>query len=372
MGRVRTGAVAGALAAAVVAALAAAPAGQGEVTAGESPFVIGTVIQRDLERDEGRLIQAGGISSVRLWISWASVEDRELFYDWSRPDAVIEQVVEDGLTPLPYLFGTPTWAAKFDGYDCVEGECASYAPVSYVTRSAFARFAAAAVRRYGPDGQFWDDHPQLPYRPVRRWQLWNEPNLQSFYQPYANPSGYAELVRRASAGIREADPGAEILLGGMFGNRSTSKRLSTQSYLRQLYAAPGIAGSFDGVAVHPYSTHTSGVLKQVATAHTIVAKRDPDADLWITELGWASAGDRTEWGLIKSPRGQATVLRRSFSRLIDRAAAWNLRGAYWYAWRDTDRRQAVCGWCAAAGLRDRWGGPKPAFTAMRRLAAELP
>ena len=58
---------------------------------------------------------------------------------------------------------------------------------------------------------------------------------------------------------------------------------------------------------------------------------------------------------------QARLLRRSFTRLIRRTDEWNLRGLYWYAWRDTDVGKAVCGWCARAGLRDRKGRPKPAF-----------
>ena len=64
------------------------------------------------------------------------------------------------------------------------------------------------------------------------------------------------------------------------------------------------------------------------------------------------------------------MLRRLFTRLIRRADEWDLRGAYWYAWRDTERGEAVCGWCGAAGLRDRYGNLKPAYYELRQLAAD--
>jgi hypothetical protein len=363
-----------ALAAAVigfVACCALAAPGPGRAAIGDdpsAPFVFGAVLQAPLDADEGELIRGAGIQSVRLWLPWAQVEAQRGTYDWSETDKQMREIASAGLTALPFLFASPDWAVKEDGYECDDGGCGAYAPVSAWTREAFARFAGLAVRRYGPNGVFWANNPRVPYRPVREWQIWNEENLQSMFRPYANPSAYAEIVRLTAAEIRGEDPSAKVMLGGMFGDRSTGRRMSTQSYLRELYAIPGISASFDDVAVHPYSNNTSGVLKQVQTAHRIVAKRDPGADLWVTELGWASAGDRHTWGLIKSPRGQARMLRRVFGRLKRHAGAFDLRGAYWYAWRDTAPDRAACGWCPAAGLRDVAGDPKPAYGAMRRLA----
>lgn len=355
------------VAAAVLVALAATPAGRGDTDPyGKEPFVLGTVIQRELEPQEGQLMREGGISSVRFWLQWPEVEKLPYQYDWSQPDRTVRDIVRDGQTPLPFVFGLPAWAAKLDGYDCSEGECVRFAPRSTSTRAAFARVSRMAVRRYGPGGTFWDDNPGLPYRPVSVWQLWNEPNLSSFFSPRVDPGSYAQLVKVTAAEIRAEDPAAEVLLGGLSGDRTTSRRWSTQSFLRALYRVPGFAASFDGIAVHPYHPRTRGVLAQVALARKIATKRDPGVDLWITEIGWASGGD-SAWSLVKTPDGQARMLRRVFRRLIARADRWNLRGAYWYAWRDTPSGQAVCGWCGEAGLRDTSGAPKPAYDALRRL-----
>ena len=42
-------------------------------------------------------------------------------------------------------------------------------------------YLAALVERYGPDGTFWTDHPELPKHPLREWQIWNEPHLPAYW-----------------------------------------------------------------------------------------------------------------------------------------------------------------------------------------------
>jgi hypothetical protein len=62
------------------------------------------------------------------------------------------------------------------------------------------------------------------------------------------------------------------------------------------------------------------------------------------------------------------MLRLTFTRLLENAARWDVRAAYWYAWRDTERGQAVCGWCPWSGLIDRVGRKKPAYWELRTVA----
>ncbi len=358
-----------------LAALAAGLSGPGASAEGDpvgsepEELVIGAVTQRPLESGEGRLMRAGGISSVRFWLPWSQVESERDEFDWSEPDAAVRGLVEEGLTPLPFLYGTPEWAAERDGSPCSRDDCITYPPVSTSTRYAFARFAAAAAGRYGPDGRFWEIHPELAYRPVRVWQIWNEANLQSFHRPVVNPSAYAAVVRVVANEIRATDPEAEILLAGLFGSRSNGKRWSTRSFLRAFYEVPEIAASFDGIAVHPYSPHPRGVFEQIRAARGVAVANDDEVDLWVTEVGWASSGKRRE-GLVTTRTGQARRLERAFTRFRRNAELWSLRGAFWYAWRDTERGDAVCGWCPAAGLVDREGRTKPAYDRLRGLAGD--
>jgi Glycosyl hydrolase catalytic core len=357
--------------AATVAGLALAPQARGGgepagTVEGEQGVSIGVMPQRAIEDRETDAIVDAGIDSVRLWFPWSVVEDERDSFDWGTVDHAVATNADAGLTTLPFLFGTPAWAADRDGRECSEAECIPYPPSSTQTRYEFAQFAGAAVRRYGPDGTFWDQHPGVAYRPIRAWQVWNEPNLSSFWRPQVDPQAYASLVGITSAEIRRLDPDAEIVLAGLTGKVTNSLRMSTRDFLDGLYSVSEVSGSFDGIAVHPYDRNTRGVIEQVKAARAAASEHGDDAEIWVTELGWASAGKR-RLGLVKSLQGQARRLKKSFTWLIDHRDRWGIRAAYWYSWRDTERGKPVCSWCPASGLVDRDGERKPAYAALQRV-----
>ena len=76
-------------------------------------------------------------------------------------------------------------------------------------------FLRLAVQRYGPNGTFWAANPTIPPRPIRVWQIWNEPNFK-YFVTHPNPGQYGKLVKISSGAIRSIDPGAKIVLGGLF------------------------------------------------------------------------------------------------------------------------------------------------------------
>lgn len=356
--------------AALVALVVAAPSATGGATPSvHQRLTVGVVPQRAFDRSESDLMAEAGVSSVRVYFSWAQVDAKRGERDWSALDGAVAAGAAAGMTTLPFLFGTPSWAAEADGWDCAVVDCIRYPPRTEQTRASFAAFAAATVRRYGPGGTFWSSHRALPYRPIEVWQIWNEPNLSSFYSPAVDPIGYASLLQAAAGAIRREDPDAMVLLGGLTGTKTNTKRMSSSEFLTQLYSVPGIPSSFGGIAVHPYSSGTRGTIEQIKTARAIATANGDSAGIWVTEVGWATGGKR-QWGLVKSPGGQARLLRRTYTRLIEGAEQWGVRAVYWYAWRDTERGQAVCGWCPWSGLLDRIGRRKPAYFELRALTGE--
>jgi len=70
---------------------------------------------------------------------------------------------------------------------------------------SFTKWVKAMVERYDGDGI--DDMPGLKTY-VKYWQIANEPSN--------NTDGYVELVQIASKAIKEADPDAKVLMGGIF------------------------------------------------------------------------------------------------------------------------------------------------------------
>ena len=71
---------------------------------------------------------AGGIDSLRVMMPWGIVEQSPGKYDWSQTDAMIRALVEHGIAPYPFLYGTPSWAAEKDRRKCSGPVCAVYAP----------------------------------------------------------------------------------------------------------------------------------------------------------------------------------------------------------------------------------------------------
>jgi hypothetical protein len=341
------------------------------------PEFFGVVIAGQTTPQDFANMAATGIRTMRLMVFWPSVEASPGSFNWGGYDYFIAQAAQHGIRVFPTLYGTPTWAHTLAGTrDCAS----SCAPHGDASRMAFANFARAAVERYGPNGDFWSGDCGLLCQqpppcgcstpvPVHSWQLWNEQNSPKYFAPRPDPASYAHLLFEASKAIRAADPSAEIVLGGMWGPRTTGAVTPAAAYLKRLYAVPEVETTFDAIAVHPYSPSVDGVLDQLRSIRRAARRAgDPGVATWITELGWASAGPRSQ-GLVKSRRGQARLLTKSFKELIRRRRAWRIRGVTWYAWRDAVAAQTDCVWCPHAGLRTKAGREKPAGRAYRRVAA---
>jgi polysaccharide biosynthesis protein PslG len=349
---------------AVAIALLAATASAG--VANGASLSYGVVPQTDLDARDFRLMHRGGIDSVRIWFPWTAIDPAAPAgdYDFATTDAIVADAARGRVRVLPFLFATPPWVVRqLDHRGC--GDCAVYAPRSPAALEAWADFVRAAVDRYGPGGAFWLEHPELRPRPIRVWQVWNEPNSRVFFAPRPSPRGYARVLRAASRAVASGDPGAKVILGGMAQLAGSRKAVTGTSFLRRLYRIKGIEKVFDGVAVHPYGARAGTAIDQVERFRAEARRaRDPGSSLWVTEVGWSSAhgGHPLDVGL----RGQAQRLRATFGYLRRNRGRLNLGGAFWYSWMDT--RAPVCAWCKKSGLVRRGLRAKPAWRAMRAIA----
>jgi hypothetical protein len=301
----------------------------------------------------------GDVGTYRMLLAWPTVQAaRNAPYDWSAPDLEVSRAVSNGMQPLPFLYGSPPFA----------GASKQTAPLgSAVARQGWQRFVAAAVRRYGPKGDFWDENPALPYRPADAWQVWNEPNAEHFWKSKPSPRKYAKLLKLTSPVIRSVDPRAQIVLGGMFGFPNGAKSIPLRTFLKELYRIRSARKQFDGVAVHPYGGTLRLMTYQISRARKIMDRAGDDAKpIWVTELGWATDGPQ-KWPLVTTAQGQATLLRKSFDLLLKRRKRYGIRRVIWFVWRDF--KHPACEWCGSAGLLNRQGVPKPAWSQFRNFTA---
>jgi hypothetical protein len=359
MNRIRNAVVAAAL----CALLAAPPAS----SASERSRFFGVVAQTNPSDAEFERMHAGGVSTYRMAISWPAIQPSAgAPFDWTASDRLVADLTANRIEPLPVLYGSPCFVVACDPVD--SGPASPRPPTeSAQAELAWAEFIGEVVGRYGPGGRFWSEHPSLPERPLRVWEIWNEPNVPQFYAPTPSVDGYTELLRISSQAIRSADRGATILIGGLAGDPGKPGSIEGSEFLEGLYGA-GARAYFDAVALHPYSPGLAGVRRQLVDVRRVLdLHADFDTPIWVTELGWG-ATDGSEGRFVESIDGQAEMLLGAFGLMAAKRKEWNIDRALWYAWRDPRPGQPACSWCRTAGLLDAAGKAKPSWAAFTELS----
>jgi hypothetical protein len=307
----------------------------------------GPLAAADFERMQGV------VGTLRIPIYWPRVEPRAGELDFSPLDAIVSTAAASGVRVLPFVYGTPAWLAADPARP----------PLSAAARSAWKGFLLALVHRYGPRGELWRGGSSR--MAIRQWQIWNEPNFLLFWRPRPSPGGYARLLRISARTVRGADRGAQIVAAGL---APVEGGMLPWTFLRKLYAVPGVRGTFDLAAVHPYSSSLGGMAYQVRKARQVMAAAgDADKPLLVSELGIASDSQfptAFNWG----SKGQASFLRRAYGLLLGARQRWHIAGIDWYAWQDMATADPHCVFCKYAGLFDPSGKPKPAWRALRTVA----
>jgi hypothetical protein len=325
---------------------------------GPSAF-FGIAPQTSLRDDDLALMRRTGIGSMRFPIYWSESEPARGAFDWRTTDARLTLASRNGFDLLPFVYSSPAWVAP------------TWVRMPVRTpaqRRAWSRFLRALVGRYGPDGDFWKLHPELPGRPLRTWQIWNEENDHRHAE--ASVRDYARLLRGSAPAIRSVDPGARILLGGLYAAPGEEPSTDAPQFLDRLYRYRGIKGLFDAAALHPYASDPGLMAAHIAALRAVMRRNgDGRSPLYITEFGWGSqtragGGD----GFERGPATQADYLKRAWTILLRNRRRWRLESAYWFTWQDVPAWSTRCGFCDSTGLLGLDGQPKRALRRFSQVA----
>ena len=345
------------LATCAAAALVAAPA------RADAPAGFIGVYSEDLSAaDAGATAAAqrdAGVQTIRLPFMWSGIEVAPGVYDFSHYNAIVRAAAAAGMTVLPTLLDAPSFRSAKP-----PGSARIFPPT---VPADLGVFGAVLVHRYGPGGTFWQLHPELAPAPIRAWQVWNEPNLPFFWASDPDPAGYAALLKAAAAGIRAADPGAEIVSAGL---PDSDVGMPFEEYIAGLYAA-GWRSAFDSFAIHPYNSSATGTLEFVRYIRQLIdAYGDAAKPIWITEFGWATDGPATAFTTDEA--NQARLVGQAVRGLIAERGSLGLRGLVYFDWRDDAPLPGqIDQWPYHTGLVRAGGDAKPALDAFRAAAATL-
>jgi hypothetical protein len=315
-----------------------------------------------------------GVQTMRTVFNWSGAqpyqsfdevpqEDRDRYRDengvptdYTAIDRIVTGDAERHIAVMPVVQIAPMWAARHPGQ--------LNSPPS--DAQAYANFAGALVRRYGPGGSFWVEHPELEAQPIRYWQIWNEPSLRAFWsdQPFA--ADYVQLLRLAREAIKAADPGAHIVLAGLPNKSWTA--------LEKIYAAGG-RSLFGVAAFHPFTAKVDGVKEILRRDRKVMAKHhDARKPLWVTELSWTSARGKTSvtYGNEQTESGQAKKLGDAYRMLASQRGKMHIGRVYWYTWLTRDAQDDYpFDWAGLLHIRSGQITAKPALKAYRRTALAL-
>lgn len=321
------------------------------------------------DEDDLNFTQWSGSEYFRYPVSMTLVKNN----GWGPTEEVFARAKNHGITVIPVL-------------QRATGGSAERAMPTEAQFPEWTQFVKDAVQRLGRGGTFWNGQ-QNSLAPAA-WEVWNEPNRgeNGNSAKQADAEGFTRLLKVSHDAITSVDPGATVLLGGLYWNvGSTEGNLSGHDFLEAvgifeeaLYGQAGL--NYDGLALHPYvfaekegKTKVQRVVQSIQEARTTLNFRAGTSGkgIWITELGWptegpgweAKAGQTTSpWAV--SEDQQETLLNEAFAQIESMQSAYNIQSLVWYNAQDS----TIASWDQHSGLVNSGGGYKKAWGAFMERA----
>ena len=286
-------------------------------------------------------------------------------YHLSDVDALVRSAQEYGFEVLLTIAQTPKWANG--------GKTPNYPPSNMNTLTQFSQMLATRYSGAKPG-----------VGTVRRFSVWNEPNLGLFLAPQFDKSGkivsgstYAKLFAAAYKGIKAGNPNAMVAAGetsnrgrnhptGNVGNDS----VAPATFARMVSEAnPNL--KFDAWATHPYPTsYPLGPGQKVAypnVAFSTMSQFGADlakwfkrsVPIWVTEYGEQT---KPEYALGVTYSQQASDVKKALQMAQQSPY---VQMFVWFIFRDSTSQT----WFS--GVLKRSGAKKPAYNAFTSAAANV-
>ena len=294
-------------------------------------------------RQQMERYKALGLEWTRVDLHWDRHEPKEDQYQLAVIDELVNTLKDEKLKSVFYLVGSAPHATT--------APANSKTPDQYPPKDpkVFAERMYMLAKRYPS---------------VNAWQVWNEPNLPSFWRPHEDAKGYGALLQVSTQALRQAYPDKPVIMGGM-------------AYYSQMPVKGGLMIEELGklgvqqlkvvAAYHPYSQEPEGddvkardfVLRAQQLNGMLRGAKLPG--IWATEWGWSSYQGPKELQRIIGDSGQADYTLRRLALM----SALDYDKVFLFALSDLDSRATPRD--RHYGLLDLQGQPKPVYTALQRF-----
>jgi hypothetical protein len=270
-----------------------------------------------------------GVGAIRLWdagVTWKDLEPAPGVYNFGRLDQIVELAHANHTEVTLVLARTPGWAAVQPSAD---------ADASPPKVAAYKSFVTTVMKRYK---KFDPAHTGHGYRGIANYQVWNEPNIKTFWT--GTLPQMATLVHTVWQVRQNVDKGAKVIAPSMvtrltFESRAIAKFFSLRVGHKPVWKyIDATTFSFYPVDVLP-SGRAAGpeeMIKLVNSIRGILAKdRVPSrVPVWSSEVnyGLGTGSDAHDPAKPISGSQQAAFVMRTY--LLSAAAG--LPRVFWYAY----------------------------------------
>lgn len=263
------------------------------------PKGIGVNIHGNLSEQEVKQIRDAGIKYVRVDLFWNSIEKEKGHYDFGQYDKLNQILKENNIKPYYVL----DYSNKLYEKD--------HSIVTEQGRKAFGKYVKAIVKRFkGQNGI---------------WEIWNEPNLEMFWNNQPGYKDYGLLVETVAPIIKKYDKSGVVVAPAISGISDTSLE-----WLKQLFKNEKVVADLDAISVHPYrNTKPETTLEEYDKLKGIIDKYG-HKDLPIISGEWGYPVNTKTENVTITEQKQAEFLVRMF--LIN--ASQHIPVSIWYDWRN--------------------------------------
>ncbi len=340
------------------------------------PSIFGVEISRGRVGATAGHASAARVSWVRYnGIRWSEVEPSRGERRWQNlasVEAELRSLSSQHLVPMVVVRGTPQWARQRADSEC--------GPIRPEALDAFAQFMHELVKRYSAP----------PYN-VLYWELWNEPDAPPATgsppygcwgdpaDPYYGGRYFGELLKRVYPWIKQANPGAQVVLGGLLLDCDPQRPPRGKDCRSAHFFEGVILGSgghaFDILAFHGYP-YWDGKRHDWELTHPVWQHRGGvvlgKADFLrgvmqqygIRKPLIMNEGSLLCWEGPSACQAEFQAAQANYAvRLYTRAAANDLLGAIWFTLNGPGWNQG--------GLLDHQQQPRAAYNTLKFMAGRL-
>jgi hypothetical protein len=310
------------------------------------------------------VIETLGVKWARVQTGWAKTEKQAGVYDFAWLDEIVDKLIARGVQPwLSISYGNPVYTKTMN--TSVPGVSPNYQGCN--------EFGVGFPPIHTPEErQGWQNYVRELVRHFRNrvmhYEVWNEPDLLSFWKCQPRAADYVELVRLTAEPLRAEQPGAKLIGGAI----AWGMTVWSLKFMEDCFRA-GLHELIDIITYHGYkSVPERHSAQEIAAFKHLVGKHKPSLAYWQGEAGVQSkvpsvgnAGALSTMKLSEDIQARM-LLRRTLLELHNGCAMSSYFHMADFAHYAGDRRTYHYG---LVRLED--GSPKPAFHALQTLCTVL-